>query len=217
MKCVNVYLFALLGFVLLMSCSDDEAMNDAVILDLDPYLPFFDLGGNLTCDSSIGEASITVVIDSLNNYSFNLVSTNFTSDKASGSFIKINLENVENVKMLNRLSPGGNTFEGRLQNVFENDESILFDVDDEGTFDWFPRSGMDVHNTGWIKYHAYAPNQGALTENFEEGENFIVFKFGEVGSEYMGWINLVYEINQCHIKEAYYTTNPNEDIIIGEK
>ena len=203
----------LLSCLILVSCQKDQVMDPVTTAE---YLPLHTLGDTLHNNSSTNYEEINVVIDSETQTGFKLISTHeFAPNQFESFFIRVVYDVEDKIRFLDSLSSGGITFSGPLLSTFEFGDTIKNDIRNEGVFDWFPETREQVNNSGWMKYQIFTATQGSEVLNFELGDNYLVFKFGDPSNERLGWMNLVYQDTLCYIKEGFYNSTVDSGITIG--
>jgi hypothetical protein len=209
---ITIIILILCTFI---ACQSDKIEDPPGSANLTPV---YSLGDTLKNTNETIFEETEIIFDSISQIGFRLTSSrNFIPNQSASYFIRINFDYSDKVKLLDSLAYGGQVFSGPILSTFQHGDTIKFNIADEETFDWFPQIETQIENTGWMKYHIFTSSQGSVMNNFKSGENYIVFKFGEVSNERMGWLNIVYQDTLCYVKEGYYNMNIGENIVVGEK
>lgn len=202
--------------ILLIYCGCNQIDKDENLV-LFTMVPFFDLGDTLRNSRLTNSTHMSAFLDSNSLFEFKFSSIHNSSMEVESYFFKFELDTISSIRILDSLATGGIVFKGPLISTFLKGDSIDFQISNDGIFDWFPKNVFQYNNTGWLKYHIYTKYQGKKIENTHLGENYIVFKFGDLGQERLGWLNLVYQDSLMYVKEAYYRLEPQREIVVGLK
>jgi hypothetical protein len=208
-------LLNVLILLVLMSCQKEEIKTPKESTNLSQI---YSLGDTLTNNNQTSFEETEIILDSISQIGFRLTSSHsYVPNQSATYFIRIEFNYQDKVKFLDSLAYGGFVFSGPILTTFDNGDTIKFNIAGEEIFDWYPQMESQMENTGWLKYHIFTPLQGGVMKNIKSEENYIVFKFGDVGNERIGWLNIVYQDTLCYVKEGYYNMNIDENIIVGEK
>lgn len=208
----NIGILALI--VSIFSCSKSETNQTLVKAEM---IPFFSIGDSLRNDKNTSQEQIQINIDSNSNYVIKLESSHFSNTTSVAYFVKFQIGMNDKYRILDSLQFGGYVFKGPILTVFSKGDSVDYDISKTGFLDWFPKSDVQLGNTGWIKHHIYTSTQGKNLENVKTGDNYIVIKFGEIGNERLAWMNVFYQDSLVYIKEAYYNSEAQKGIKVGYK
>ena len=197
----------IVGFAFWLGCQ-----NESELFPVEPpsLIPFFDLGDTLRNNFNTTNEEIIVVLDSSLQTGFKLTSTHHYSPQHSDTyFIRMEFDLQGDIRFLDSL-----TYD-QIVSTFEYGDTINLNIANEESFDWFPKAEYQL-GSSWLKYHIFTPS-GGTSQNVSIGENYIVFKLGETGKERLGWFNIMYQDTLCYIKEGYYNSEPNQEIVVGSK
>lgn len=214
-KSTLYFLLLSLSLTLFAQCQKDNSTPTDPVLSSSGMVPFFHLGDTL---HTIGTETkqITITLDSTSITKLRLEYTGFDTDVASTRFVKpISVENSYFHFLDSIISP--NTIQdGPILASFNEGDSIKINYQSSPLFlDWWDSvNGMD--NTGWLRYHIYEVG-GSFVESIPVGDNFIPLKFEIDDNPHLGWMKLFYTDEFIVVKEGYYSTIPNQDILVGNK
>lgn len=205
--------FCFLAFAFLAGCQKESEPSPQPQPSI---TPIFDLGDTLRNHYNMTYEEMNIVIDSASQIGFKLISRhNYVPNQSDTYFVSIDFNIQGPVRFLDSLTKVGYSFSRVILSTIAYGDTIRPTIANEGIFKWSPES---EYNAGgeYLKYYIYTP-QGGTQHHMKVGENYVGFKFGDQGNEKMGWFNIVYQDTLCYLKEGYYESIPNKEIVVGIK
>lgn len=174
------------------------------------YTPFSDLGDTLYSNYvSYDYDTITVMIDASINLSFKIEAKGHSDNYFLASYIGIITEDQDSIRFL--LLPSMST----LATTFQPGDSIATSIANNSNHIWYDYTPYNA--LGAIKNFYIEPWEIPEEEELPIGENYLVFKFGDPSNERLGWVNVVYQDSLLYVKEGFFESNINTDIVVGEQ
>lgn len=215
-KKFTFFVVFILGLIYqLFSCTQDNqgSPNGSNIL-----LPIYKTGDTIFNHKGTINEETRIIFDSLTGQGLTLTSTHGEiPNQSSTYFIQLQIKEGQNVHLLDTIKTSNSILRGPILPAIAKGSIIDKNIQDEGRYIWRTQAPGFPEYSGYLKYHIYTAAQGSILENVKPGENNIVFKFGDIGDERMGWLNVVYQDTLCFIKEGFYSKDAGQEIIVGEK